>query len=110
MFLHKNIFASYDALIGNGKKYSDFQYIPINFLHCVLQTLIELEYVERTKTHYRSNSLRQENGGKLWFIILCAFFNAFLTPVIVIKVDSAVELVDRAVIVACKDTMTTMQE
>ena len=79
-------------------------FIPI-FLHCVLQKLDEVVSVERIKTHYISNFLRQENEGKFWFIRSCPF----LTPVIGIKIDSTAELYDRAIIILFKETITTMQ-
>ena len=79
-------------------------FIPI-FLHCVLQTLDELSSVERIKIRYRSNFLRQENEGKFWFIRSCPF----LTPVTGINIDSTEDLSNRAVIIASKYTITTMQ-
>ena len=63
IILRHNVFASYDVLIGNGRTYSNFYiFIPI-FLHCVLQTLIEVAFVERIKTQYRSNYVKARKWG-----------------------------------------------
>ena len=43
------MFASDDALFGNDQIYFNFKYTHPNFSHCVLQTLDEVEYVERIK-------------------------------------------------------------
>ena len=79
-------------------------FIP-NSLHCVFQTLDEVSSFERIKTHYRSNFSRQENEDKFWFVRSCPF----LTFVIGIKIDSTAELSERAVIVAFKETIKTIQ-
>ena len=46
---------------------------------------------------------RQENQGKFWFIRSCPF----KISVTGIKIDSTVDLSDRAFIVAFKETITT---
>ena len=49
-------------------------FIP-NFLHCVIQTLYEVAYVEiiKEKPIIEVIILGQDNKGKSWFIISCHF-------------------------------------
>ena len=56
--MHQNVFASDDALIGNGKTDFNFYYVHLNFLYCVIQTLDEVASAERIKTQYISNYSR----------------------------------------------------
>ena len=71
------------------------------------KTLDEVAYVEKVKGKIIIEViiLRQENEGKFWLFRSCTF----LTPVTGIKIDSTLELSDRAVVVALKETITTMQ-
>ena len=81
-------------------------FIP-TFLHCVLQTIGEVEYDDRNKgkSIIEVIILRQENEVKSWFIRSCTF----LTPVTGINIDSTAELPDRAFIDVFKETITKMQ-
>ena len=47
--MHQNVFASDDALIGNGQTDSNFYYVHLNPLHCVIQTLDEVASAEKIK-------------------------------------------------------------
>ena len=101
------MFASDDALIGNGQTYSSFYIFIPTFLHCVLQTIYEVASVERIKLKIIIEViiLRQENEGKFWFIISAPF----KTPATGIKIDSTSELSVRDVIIESKETITTMK-
>ena len=81
-------------------------FIP-NFLHYVLQTIDEVASVKLIKGISIIEVIipRQENEGKFWFIRSCSF----LMPVTGIKIYSTAEMSDGDVIIAFKETMTTLQ-
>ena len=62
--------ASDDALIGNNQTYSNFDIFIPTFLHCLLQRLDEVSYVERIKVQLVIGVIiiRKENEGIFWFI------------------------------------------
>ena len=82
-----------------------FDILIPTFLHCVLQKILEVKSIGRIKNNHRSNYLRQENEDQFWFIRSCPF----KMTVTGINIDSTAELYDRSVIIAFKETITTIQ-